>query len=99
MLSGLLLFSGCAGYDGGGVAYYDYDYYPDYDVYYYPEGRMYYWNEGGEWRSGERLPDRYDMHERHSERLRLHSQQPWTEHHEHGAPDRHSGPYEQNQMH
>ena len=79
--AGLLLSAGCAGagYVGGG--YYDYDYYPDWDVYYYPQGRLYYWNEAGHWRSGAELPHRYDLHQhRESQRLHLHTAQPWTEH-------------------
>ena len=86
MLGGFALTAGCVAYGGGGVAYYDYDYYPDYDVYFYPQARIYYWNEGGHWRSGERLPPHYEFHEEHREHLQLHSQQPWTEHHEeHGG--------------
>jgi hypothetical protein len=79
----LLMFSGCVGadYEGGGVAYYDYDYYPDWDIYYYPRGHVYYWNDEGHWHSGGRLPERYELREHHSEQLHLRSQQPWTEHH------------------
>jgi hypothetical protein len=82
LLSGLILSAGCAseGYYAGG-AYYDYDYYPDWGIYYYPRGHVYYWNDEGRWHSGERLPEHYDLHEHHSERLHLRSQQPWTEHH------------------
>lgn len=81
MLGGMLATSGCVAYGGGGGVYYDYAYYPDCDAYYYPRGHVYYWNEGGAWRSGNRLPDRYNGHVQHTEQLRLHSQQPWTEHH------------------
>ena|SRR5215469_17423292 len=84
MLGGTLLSAGCEGvvYTGGAGVYYDYDYYPDCDVYYYPRTRIYYWSEGGRWYSGERLPPHFEFHAEHREQLRLHSQQPWTEHHE-----------------
>jgi len=82
------LITGCSTYDsGGGVAYYDYDYYPDWDVYYYPHGHVYYWNESGAWRSGERLPEHYHGHAMHTEHLHLHSQQPWNEHNVMRSPD------------
>jgi hypothetical protein len=91
MLGGSLLLSGCTGvaYTGGVAAGYDYDYYPDWDIYYYPEGHIYYWNEGGAWRSGERLPDRYDLRERHSQRMHFRSQQPWRENPRGGHGDEH----------
>jgi hypothetical protein len=91
---GLQVFSGCVVYPEGGYSatYYDYDYYPAWDVYYYPERRVYYWNDGGRWRSGGRLPNRYVFHEEQSEHLRLHTRQPWTEHHEQrGGNDQHNG--------
>jgi hypothetical protein len=84
---GALLCAGCVGvaYPGGPGPYYDYYYYPDWDVYFYPAGHIYYWNDGGHWRSGGRLPPRYDFHDEHHELLRLQSRQPWSEHHpEHG---------------
>jgi hypothetical protein len=86
-----LLSGGCAdvGYVGGSYGYYDYDYYPDGQVYFYPQGGIYYWNDRGHWRSGRRLPGGYELHEEHREHLRLHSREPWTEHHEeHGEFDR-----------
>lgn len=102
MLGGVLFFTGCEGVvytggggvvyagGGGGVVYYDYDYYPDWDVYFYPRAHIYYWYEGGRWCSGERLPPRFEIREEHREHLRLHTQQPWTEHHrEHGDYERH----------
>jgi hypothetical protein len=89
LAGGVIWSAGCAGpgYDGGGgVVYYNYDYYPDWDVYYYPQGRIYYWNEGGHWRSGAALPPRYDIQSRPHENLQLHTQQPWTEHHPASRP-------------
>ena len=84
----ILFYTGCAEehaeYRGGayyGGGYYDYDYYPDADVYFYPEAHVYYWNDGGRWRSGRDLPPRYRLHAEHREHLRLHSREPWTEHH------------------
>jgi hypothetical protein len=81
--SGLVVSTGCVApyYGGGRVAHYDYDYYPDADVYFYPHGKTYFWNEQGNWRSGGRLPEHYDLRNHQSQHLRLHSQQPWTEHH------------------
>lgn len=82
LLGGILVTSGCVAYGGGGGGvYYDYEYYPDCDAYYYPRSHIYYWNEGGTWRSGDRLPDRFNGHAQPAEQLHLHSQQPWTEHH------------------
>ena len=87
----LLFSAGCAvhehGYVSGGVTVdtYDYDYYPAYNVYYYPRTRVYYWNDGGRWASGHRPPAHYELRPESREQLRLHSRQPWTEHH----PDRH----------
>ncbi|MGH7954242.1 MAG: hypothetical protein ACREFE_20295 [Limisphaerales bacterium] len=95
LFGGWVLFSvGCAGvvYPAGTVGYYDYDYYPDLDVYFYPEGGVYYWNEGGHWSSGRRLPPTYHFHEESHEQLRLHSRQPWTEHHEEHVQPEHSQP-------
>ncbi len=91
LCGGLWLNTGCVGVGySGESAYYDYNYYPDSDVYYYPEGHVYYWNEDGRWCSGERLPERYDLHEHHYEHFRGHSRQPWTERHEeHGADHGH----------
>jgi hypothetical protein len=82
-LGGSPLLSGCAGvaYTGGVAVGYDYDYYPDWGVYYYPQRHIYYWNEGGVWRSGGRLPDRFDLHNRPAQHLHLRTEQPWTEHH------------------
>ena len=88
LLGGATLFtSGCAahvGYASGpNGAYYDYDYYPGLNVYYYPSGGVYHWNDHGHWMSGQRLPEHYTLGNAHHERLRYHSQQPWTEHGEH----------------
>lgn len=80
--SGIILFTGCTGvaYTAGPGGYYDYDYYPGWNIYYYPQGHVYYWNDGRYWRSGRRLPPRYNLHHSHWEHLHLHSRQPWTEH-------------------
>jgi hypothetical protein len=79
-----LLSAGCAdvGYAGASYGYYDYDYYPEGNVYFYPQGGIYYWNDAGHWRSGRRIPERYEWREEHREHLRLHSREPWIEHHE-----------------
>src|SRR5258705_10622565 len=86
LLAGLMMLSaGCVVRTGGGVvsggAYYDYYYYPEANVYFYPSGRRYYWHDGEHWRWGQRVPPRYSLHEEHREHLRLHSREPWTEHH------------------
>ena len=80
--AGVLLSAGCVGvgYAGGSTGYYDYDYYPDRDIYFYPQGGIYYWNDGGHWRSGRRLPGRYELREERREHLQLRSRRPWTEH-------------------
>jgi len=79
----LALSTGCVGvaYPGGAAVYYDYDYYPGWNIYFYPAGHIYYWNEGGHWRSGAHLPPAYHLNGQSHEQLRLHSRQPWTEHH------------------
>jgi hypothetical protein len=82
----VVLSAGCVVHESGGVVrsggpYYDYYYYPEAHVYYYPSGRVYYWRDGEHWRSGRRVPSRYSLHEEHREQLRLHSREPWTEHH------------------
>jgi hypothetical protein len=90
------MVAGCVGVaytEPGPGVYYGYDYYPDLDVYYYPERHVYYWNEGGAWRSGSSLPSGYHIRGEHHEYYRLHTQQPWTQHHEerggHGNFDHH----------
>jgi len=100
LVGGVMLFStGCTGVvytEGPAGVYYDCDYYPAWDVYFYPSGHIYYWNDGGHWRSGRRLPPTYHIGGEHHEQLRLHSRQPWTEHHEeHVGPvhhEEHGGP-------
>lgn len=52
------------GYGGGGYAEDTYYYYPDYEVYYYPRVGLYYWFEGGDWRYGQRLPERFVLRDR-----------------------------------
>ncbi len=85
LLAGSVVLSGgCAIHGGvayGEVPYYDYYYYPEWNVYFYPHGHLYYWHEGEHWRSGARLPERYSLREEHREHLRLHTREPWTEHH------------------
>jgi hypothetical protein len=89
---------GGGAYYGGGATYYDYDYYPDEDIYFYPEAHVYYWNDGGRWRSGRDLPPRYRLNEERREHLRLHSRQPWTEHHREGDRERHEE-HEEHEQH
>jgi len=89
-LGAMALGTGCVATVGGeGAYYYDYDYYPDWDVYYYPEHHVYYWNEEGRWHSAERLPEHYDLRNRHVEHLHSHNREPWNgqrggeHHHDH----------------
>jgi hypothetical protein len=86
-----VLSSGCVGVSSGYAyapasdGYYYYDYYPAWNVYYYPQGRVYYWNDSGHWHSGSHLPHGYYLHAESREQLRLHTREPWREHHwEHG---------------
>lgn len=90
--SAAILGAGCAGVaytEPGTGVYYGYYYYPDQDVYYYPERHVYYWNEGGAWHNGSALPPSYHVYHEHHEYLRLHTEQPWTEHREHEEHEEH----------
>jgi len=61
--------------------YYDYYYYPQANVYFYPSGHVYYWHDGSRWQSGRHVPSRYSFHDERRQQLRLHTREPWTEHH------------------
>ena len=64
---------------GERVVVYQYQYYPSVEVYFYPQRQTYFWFEAGGWRSGPRVPARFQLVER-PVAVELNSDRPYVFH-------------------